>query len=308
MKGVFLFKLFIFMSKLDSHELVVAKAGTNVLTYKPPGRPSARLDNNTLQNLADDVSSVMESTGLGVILVSSGAIGAGNELTNWRRNLKDVPDEHVKQALAAIGQPRLTAKWADAFEGALPPRLVAQILLTQNNLADDRERKHLFNALRVLLDQRVVPIANENDVVSVDEIKENRIIETDVAGGEKKINGGKSKFGDNDQLATQLAKTTGAKILALLTDVKGICDKDPSKYDDAKLFERLKASEMDEDFFGRIGASGNENGTGGPGSKARAAKSAAESGMIAVIADGKVPGVLGKIVKGEKIGTWIYPE
>lgn len=303
MEGSFLFN-FIFMSKLDSHEIVIAKAGTNVLTYKVPGRPYPRLDNNVIQNLADDVSSVMETTGLGVMLVSSGAIGAGNELTNWRRNLEGVPDEHVKQALAAIGQSRLMAKWADAFEGAQPSRLVAQILLTHNNLASDRERAHLFNALRVLLDQRAVPIGNENDVVSVDEIRTEDVVN----GGEKKENGRKSKFGDNDQLASQLAQTTGAKILALLTDVKGICDKDPSKYSDAKLFERLKASDMDEEFFARIGANGNENGTGGPGSKARAAKSAAETGVIAVIADGKVPGVLGKIMRGEKIGTWIVPE
>lgn len=207
-----------------------------------------------------------------VVIVSSGAIALGRQ----RLGIAKRPSEMaLLQACASVGQSALMRAWEQAFAPHDAP--VAQILLTHADLADRERYLNARNAIDALLEVGAVPVINENDSVSVDEIK----------------------FGDNDQLAAMVATLTGADLLVLLTDVEGLLDA-----------QRARVSIVDDPAAASalVTAGGSDVGTGGMGSKLEAARRATLRGIPSVIADARDPNVLRRVLAGEDVGTLFTPQ
>jgi glutamate 5-kinase len=244
---------------------VVVKIGTNALTHA-----TGRFHRAHFERLAAELLALAK--GRELVVVSSGAIALGVERLKLDARPKDIPG---KQACAAVGQSRLMRAW----EEALAPRVVAQVLLTH---ADVQERRRYLNArhtLERLLEQGVVPVINENDTVSVDEIK----------------------FGDNDTLAGLVSGLVGADVLVILSDVEGLYDADPRAHPDATRLAYVPR--VTRAMVEAAGGSGSSVGTGGMATKVRAAAKVTELGTRCVIAAGHVPGTLTRLFAGEDVGT-----
>ncbi len=248
---------------------VVVKIGTNALTAS-----TGRVQQAHLERLAAQLSAVAE--GRELLVVSSGAIALGVERLGLPARPKDIPG---KQAAAAVGQSRLMRAW----EEALAPRIVAQVLLTHADVQDRRRYLNARHALERLLEQRVIPVINENDTVSVDEIK----------------------FGDNDSLAGLVAGLVGADALVILSDVDGLYDADPRTNPQAKRIDEVH--DVTRAMVAAAGGSGSAVGTGGMITKLRAAMYATELGLRCVIAAGLEPQVVTRVLDGEAVGTLFEP-
>jgi glutamate 5-kinase len=249
---------------------VVVKLGTNALTAS-----TGRLHRPHLERLATQLKSVAASRQL--VVVSSGAIALGVERLALKERPKDIPG---KQACAAVGQSRLMREW----EEVLSPRVVAQVLLTHSDVQDRRRYLNARHALERLLESEVIPVINENDTVSVDEIK----------------------FGDNDTLAGLVAGLVGADTLIILSDVDGLYDADPRTHPEARLIPEVRG--VTRAMQAAAGGSGTSVGTGGMATKLRAAERVTELGLRCVIAAGHAPDVLGGIFAGDEVGTLFEPE
>ncbi len=251
---------------------VVIKVGSSTLTSG-----GDRLSRPQMLELVRQIAHLHER-GVGVVLVSSGAVASGREVLGFPKGRKDIP---FKQVLAAVGQVRLMQVWDQLF--ALYGLAVAQTLLTREDLADRQRYLNARNTLLALLDRRVVAIVNENDVVGVEEIK----------------------IGDNDNLSALVSNLIDADLLVLLTDIEGLYTADPRYDAGATLIREVQA--IDEAIEALGGKPGSERGTGGMMTKIQAAKLATESGTTVVIADGRVHDVLERLVSGEAIGTRFIP-
>lgn len=216
--------------------------------------------------LAEDVVALREAHAE-IVLVSSGAIALGMRALGYARRPKEIAK---LQAAAAAGQSLLMRAYEDAFCALGVP--VAQVLLTHADLADRTRANNARSALGELLRAGAVPVLNENDSVAVEEIK----------------------FGDNDQLAAMVVPLVGADLLVLLSDVEGVLDAEGRRVPLARDAREVAR-------FVRKVASGA--GTGGMGSKIEAARRASLAGAFAVIADARAGGILGRIVRGEDVGT-----
>jgi glutamate 5-kinase len=247
---------------------VIVKVGSGVLSGGGDG-----LHRATLRRLAAEIAKA-RAAGHEVVLVSSGAILAGRE----RLKLESRPSVQLKQAAAAVGQSRLMRAWEAAF--ARPKITVAQVLLSGDDLHHRERYLNARNTLLTLLRLGVVPIVNENDTVAVEEIK----------------------FGDNDGLSALVAGLVDANLLVLLTDQDGLYTEDPRGNPAATLISEVKPGTK-----ARIGKAG-PSGTGGMESKVRAARQAAEGGVLAVVANGAKAGTLSAVLAGEEIGTRFPPE
>jgi glutamate 5-kinase len=247
---------------------IVVKVGSGVLSGGGRGLSAA-----VLKRLALDVAHA-RADGHEVLVVSSGAILAGRE----RLKLEAKPSVQLKQAAAAVGQSRLMRAWEAAF--ARSSITVAQVLLSGDDLRDRGRYLNARNTLLTLLRLGVVPIINENDTVAVEEIK----------------------FGDNDGLSALVAGLVDANLLVLLTDQDGLYTEDPRSNSNALLIPEVAAGTR-----ARIGRPG-PGGTGGMESKVRAARQAAEGGVLAVVANGVKAGTLAAILAGEAVGTRFTPE
>jgi glutamate 5-kinase len=188
----------------------------------------------------------------------------------------------AKQALAAIGQPRLMQAYARAF--ARHGLVTAQVLLTAEDIHDRGRYSHARNALLELLARGVVPVVNENDTVAVDEIK----------------------FGENDTLSAHLTNLAEADLLIILTDVAGLYDCDPGANAEAELLSAVES--IDARIEAMACGPGGSLGTGGMATKLTAAKMVTGMGEEMVIADGRTPRVLQRILAGENLGTAFYPQ
>lgn len=245
----------------------VIKIGSAVLTDNGQG-----LSGTFIAQLAQDVVS-LRARGCEVILVSSGAVAAGLA----RLGISERPSALDElQAAAAVGQSSLV----QAYEAAFAPAgfLCAQILLSHD---DVKSRDRYLNAratLQTLLSQGVIPIVNENDTVVTDEIR----------------------FGDNDTLAALVANLIDADALLMLTDQQGLFDADPRAHLDAKLVEETDAHNTDLDA---MVSEGSTLGRGGMVSKLRAARLAARSGTVSIIADGRDPRSVSGATQGLAVGT-----
>jgi glutamate 5-kinase len=249
----------------------VVKIGTGALT-----NATGRFQRSHFDLLAEDLLAAASARQL--VVVSSGAIALGVERLGLDTRPKDIPG---KQACAAVGQSRLMQAYEEAF--ARQNRLVAQVLLTHEDVQERRRYLNAKHALERLLEQQVVPIINENDTVSVDEIK----------------------FGDNDTLASLVAGLVEADALVVLSDVEGMFDADPRTNPQAKLLTEVDA--VSPSVLALAGGAASGVGVGGMATKVRAAARVAELGIRCVITSGRVPGCLRQVLAGEAVGTLFHP-
>lgn len=250
---------------------IVVKIGSSVLTAD-----GWHLNDGVFDRLAGELAE-LGKLGRRFVLVSSGAVAAGRELLGWKRSALSLPE---KQAAAAVGQGHLMHRYQKAF--ARHDRLIGQVLLTHDDLADRVRFLNARHTLSTLLEHRVVPILNENDSVLVDEIK----------------------FGDNDTLAALVTNLTQADLLILLTDIDGFYDRNPRQHPKAKRLSEVKA--VSSRVMSAAG-SGGALGTGGMQTKVMAAKRAASFGIPTVVASGEKTGVLRRILEGASEGTLFCP-
>lgn len=252
--------------------LIVVKLGSAVLTT-----PTGELDLAVISETAATVAGVMRA-GRRVILVSSGAVAAGRGALGMLGKPATIAE---KQAFAAVGQSRLMSIYSDAFgqHGVI----VGQMLLSRGDMEDRRRYVNARYTLEELLRRQCVPIINENDTVTVDELK----------------------FGDNDGLAALVAVKMQADALVLLSDVDGLYDSNPKTNPDARLVEVVErvTPAMLEQVSGAV-SGGVAIGSGGMKSKLLAAQLATHEGVCVAIANGKRPGKLKNILSGTFRGTF----
>lgn len=251
---------------------IVVKLGTNVLTGG-----TGRLSRPRVLDLVRQVAYLHEQ-GVELIVVTSGAIMAGREVLGSSKGDKSIPR---KQVFAAIGQGRLMHLYEQLFE--LYDINVAQILLTREDMGDRERYLNARDTFLALLQRRVIPIVNENDVVAVEEIK----------------------FGDNDNLSAMVANLVDADLLALLTYTEGLYTADPRFDMKAVLISEVRA--IDEEIWRLAGGAADEMGTGGMVTKIQAAELATRSGATVVIACGSAKDVIIRLAAGEAIGTRFLP-
>ena len=260
---------------------IVVKLGTNVI-MRADGKPALGL----LCGLVESVAGLREQ-GVEVLLVSSGAVGLGVE----RLGLAERPSAVAQvQACAAVGQSRLMAMYDDAFD-RMGCR-IAQVLLTEDDFLDPLRYGNLRAALDSLLRLGVIPIVNENDTVSTIEL--DRTVEAGpLAAPRERV------FGDNDKLSALLMKHIDADLLVLLSDVDGLYDRDPREPEAAVLRD---VPSIDAEVLA-LAHGGNGRGRGGMLSKLESVRIVIDAGKQAVIANGRTPQVLERILAGEDVGT-----
>lgn len=251
---------------LKNAHLVVIKVGSKVLLEE-----NGRLNYPQIAHLVEQIAS-LHKAGRKIIFVTSGAIGAGMEALQLKKRPTELP---LLQAAAAIGQVRLMRAYEDLFGGL--DTMVAQVLLTHDDLKNRTRHINIKQALTALLDQNIIPIINENDTVSVDEIK----------------------FGDNDVLGSLVAMLIEAKALVLLTTTEGFMIKNADG--ETQILSHI--IELDQNVLQHIEAHKVGLSVGGMKSKLEAAVNMIHVGGIAVIAPGKKPDVLYDLFDGADIGT-----
>ncbi len=251
---------------------IVIKIGTSSLTYEN-GHVNLKRIGQLSRVICDLVNSGNE-----VILVSSGAVGIGVDKLNLPEKPKEIS---MKQAAAAVGQCMLMHIYERYFSEY--SRTVGQVLLTKDVTSQDEKKQNIINTFNELLKLKVIPIVNENDTVSIDELK----------------------FGDNDYLSYIVASLTKSDMLIILTDIDGFYDKNPNENPDAILLHTI--TDLSEKIEEAAGGAGSSLGTGGMLTKVHASRLAAEEGIIAVIANGKDPDVIYDILDGKTVGTKFLP-
>lgn len=262
------------MEKL-THNKIVVKVGTSTVTY-----PSGKLNYKRLDRLSLVLCDLLNA-GAQVILVSSGAVGAGLS----RMGLETHGDVlEIKQAAAAVGQCELIHIYDKFFSEY--GKKVAQLLLTRDDIESDTRRKNIINTFNTLLSYKIIPIVNENDTVSVAELE---------------MENGEKLFSDNDNLSAIVAELIGADLLILLSDIDGLYDCDPRKNENAKLISEI--NEYDDSLMDMAGGAGSARGRGGMKTKLMAAKRCYDNGIDMVIANGDDPALLYDICYGKPVGT-----
>ena len=257
---------------MAAKRLIVIKVGTNLLACG-----DGKLNTARIEMLSGEIVALAGS-GRQVILVTSGAIGAGMGKMGLKHRPTTLKD---RQALAAIGQPLLMELYQGAFKKL--NTTIAQVLLTRHDFDDKQRFNNIRNTLKTLLDQGVIPIINENDTVAVEEIGAN--------------------FGDNDTLAAVVAASMNAGYCFLLTDVDGLYSGTPGKSPLIPMVKKITAEV--ERCAGPACPGGN--GTGGMATKLKAAKTATAAGVTMVIVNGGIPGVVSKVLAREKHGPTFLP-
>ena len=257
-------------AKLRDAKRIVVKVGTSTITY-----PTGKMNLNRLESLVRELAD-LANQGREIVLVSSGAIAVGRDRMN-RKKSASIPE---RQAMAAVGQGILMHVYETLF--ASYGQAAGQVLLTKENSASHNQYANSRNALIEMLRLNIVPVINENDAVSVDELK----------------------IGDNDNLSATVASLIDADLLILLSDVDGVYTANPQTHPEA-----VKLSEIDEitpQVEQMAGGVLSEVGTGGMHTKIEAAKIARSAGVSMVIASGDKPGMIRSILEGEEIGT-LFP-
>lgn len=247
---------------------VVIKIGTSTLAHK-----TGLLNILRVEELCK-VMSDLKNAGHEVIMVSSGAIGMGVGKLSLNEKPKDIP---TKQAAAAVGQCELMYTYDRLFSKY--NHTVAQILITGDDIEHADRKQNFKNTMRRLLELSAIPIINENDSISTNEIE----------------------IGDNDTLGAIVATTVEADLLIILSDINGLYTGDPKKDPNAKLLHTV--SEITPEIEKMVGGAGSTLGTGGMITKIKAAKIVTPEGIDMVIANGEKPLSLYDIVAGKDVGT-----
>jgi glutamate 5-kinase len=212
-------------------------------------------------------------------VVSSGAIASGVGKMGMSRKPETIPQ---KQAVAAIGQGSLMSAYEEAF--GRHGLLVAQLLLTREDLTNRQRYLNACNTLGTLLEWGIIPIINENDTVAIDEIK----------------------FGDNDNLSALITHLIDGELLIVLTDTEGLYDRDPREDPKASLISVV--DEIDGQILGYTSKYSGEWGLGGMRSKIMAARKVTSSGVPVIVTSGRLPGALREIIRGKPLGTLFLPQ
>ena len=247
---------------------IVVKIGTSTLAHA-----TGHLNIRRVENLCKIMSDI-KNAGHEVILVSSGAIGMGVGKLGLRQRPKDIP---TKQAAAAVGQCELMYIYDKLFSEY--HHTVAQLLITGEDIQNEKRHRNFSNTLNRLLELGAMPILNENDTVATEEIV----------------------IGDNDTLAAIVAKSVQADLLILLSDIDGLYTADPHTHPDAVLLH--KVTKVDDSIKELAGVSNSNQGTGGMVTKLQAAQICIECGCDMVIANGNKPENLYAILDGQDVGT-----
>ena len=255
--------------KLKEKKRVVVKVGTSSLIHKKTGNINLFRLEKLVRVLTD-----LHNSGKDVILVSSGAIGVGFKALGLPGRPDSLP---LKQACSAVGQGQLMMIYQKLFseynQGS------AQILITKETMLNDERRFNAKNTFEQLLELGVIPIVNENDTVSTEEIE----------------------FGDNDTLSAVVTSVVGADLLILLTDIDGLYTDDPHKNPKAKLI--LEVPEIDEKIENMAKGAVTKVGTGGMATKIDAANIVTEAGADMVIVNSDNLNNVNRVIEGKEIGT-----
>jgi len=253
---------------LNKVKRIVVKIGTSTITVND------KISSEKISKIVDDVSFLVNS-GMQVIVVTSGAISSGAGVLNMTRNHLTIPE---RQALAAIGQTVLMDEYSKCF--SKKGINVGQILLTEDDMRNRRRFLNARNTINALLDLKVIPIINENDSVTVKEIK----------------------IGDNDTLSAHVLTLIEGDLLILLSDIDGF-------YYDLKAPEPVyEIFKINDDIRNRAGGAGTVHGTGGMVTKINAAEMIMRCGGKMIIADGNEPLIMKRIMSGERIGSLFIGE
>ena len=247
---------------------IVIKVGSSTITYGNGKRNFSRID-----HLAREIAD-LANQGKEIILVSSGAVAVGVDRLGLAAKPKTIPG---KQAAAAVGQGVLMHTYEKIF--AEYGQIVAQVLLTRMDSVDRHRYTNSRNTFLALLEHKVIPIVNENDVVAIDELK----------------------IGDNDNLSALVAGIIDADLLIILSDIDGLYTANPQKDPNAKLVPEV--TDITPEIEASAGDAGSKVGTGGMFTKIQAAKMATSSGINMVIASGEEKDAISRILEGEEIGT-----
>lgn len=253
---------------LNNSRKIVVKIGSQVLSDS-----EGLMDKKAMENIAEQITNLIED-GKQVIIVSSGAEVSGvSAIGKWNRH----GDLNYKQAMCAIGQVELMMEYKKQFlEKDL---VVGQLLLSHPDFADKTKSIYIRNTIFTLLDEKVIPIINENDSVSIDEFS----------------------IGDNDTLASLTSNLWNADLLILMSDIDGLYNISPKIDKNAKLIREVE--DIDE-LMKNVDASGKGDiGTGGMETKIQAARTVSQFGTSLLLVNGKTPNILGKISDGDDTGT-----
>ncbi len=251
---------------------IVIKVGTSTLAHAT-GRLNIRRVEGLVKVLSD-----LKNAGNELVLVSSGAIGMGVGKLNLPGRPADMP---TKQAAAAVGQCELMYTYDKLFAGY--NHTVAQLLLTAEDVSFPQRRQNFVNAISRLLELGVLPVVNENDAVATDEV------------------GVSTTIGENDTLSAIVAECVGAELLVLLSDIDGLYTADPHRDARASLIPEVR--KITPELRALAGSPGSALGTGGMGTKLKAAGIAMACGCDMVIANGQRPELLYDIAAGRPVGT-----
>ncbi|MEZ6128548.1 MAG: glutamate 5-kinase [Planctomycetaceae bacterium] len=250
-----------------SSQTLIIKIGSNVLT-----RDDDNLNHERIQHLSDQIDRLRQ-TGRQVVIVSSGAVAAGIGVLGLRQRPQSLPE---LQASAAAGQVHLMKTWGSSLQAT--GHRVAQILLTVNDFRNRRRYLNVRNTIRTLFDFGVIPIVNENDSVSIQEIA----------------------LGDNDQLAAMIATLVPNPLLVILSGIDGLFDGSPTSPDSQVI---PVVERPDERLMEHVSAEQSSRGRGGMASKLRAILNATNTGESVILANGHCDNVLDQIASGKDVGT-----
>ena len=261
-----------YRSLVTDAQKIVVKVGTSTLTHS-----NGKLNLEQIERLVRQLSD-LRNQGKDVVLVSSGAIGAGMGKLNLAERPRTIPE---KQAVAAVGQGILLHIYEKMFSEY--GQATAQLLLTKADMEHRQRFLNGRNTLLTLLKLGVIPIVNENDTVAFEEIK----------------------FGDNDTLAALVGTLIDADLVILLTDIDGFYDGDPRKHKNAKRIPVVET--IDEQIEGLAGSVGSKFGSGGMATKVSAASIAINAGIPLMIGHGAEPNIIRRLTSGEDVGTLFLP-
>lgn len=254
---------------LSRAKRIVVKVGTSSITHETTGHVSLKKLEMFIRQLSD-----LKNAGKEIIVVTSGAQAVGISALRLSEKPKELP---MRQAIAAIGQASLMTIYQKLFREY--NHQIAQILITKDIIEDKQRCENAKNTFEQLIKMQVIPVVNENDTISTEEIE----------------------FGDNDRLSATVAILTEADLLIILSDIDGLYDKDPKVYEDAQCLDIVQ--EVNDGIYQMAGVNKSKLGTGGMLTKLMAAEMANNCGIDMVIAHAGRPHVLHHIVEGKAVGT-----
>ena len=256
---------------------IVVKVGTSTITYE-----NGKMNHGNIDRLCRGIADIWNS-GREIILVTSGAIGVGIGSLNLPEKPTEIPQ---KQAIAAVGQCELMNAYTRSF--AEYSYVCGQILLTKDGIADKLQRHNITNTIEAMLERHLIPVINENDTVSTNEIWHN------------------GTFGDNDTLSADVATLMNADLLIILSDIDGLYTGNPKEDPDARRISYV--DKITDEMMGFSKGAGSKLGTGGMATKITAMKMVTEHGINGVIAEGSCPQVIEQILDQDDVGTFFAAE